>query len=77
MAVPEVSMNDTHKISDIKEQHWPQNDSLDVLHPSLWQVPRLAWYPPRGATLSEWQQRYHTIIQGTSLVRCCHSQHVA
>lgn len=24
MAVPEVSMNDIHKISDIKEQYWPQ-----------------------------------------------------
>lgn len=34
-------------------------------------------YPPKGATLSTWQQRYHTIIQGASLESCCHSQHAA
>lgn len=34
-------------------------------------------YPPKGATLSEWQQRYHTIIQGASSEKCCHSQPAA
>lgn len=74
IVVPEVTMNDSYKVSDIEEKYWPQIILRLLL--SLRQVPFLAWYPPRGATLSEWQQRYHTIIQGTSLERCCHSQHV-
>lgn len=48
--------------------------SADIREPKEKDLPS---YPPKGATLSEWQQRYHTIIQGASLEKCCHSQQAA